>query len=247
MAGSHELLDAVKLQLKTRNLKYRDLAKGLNMSEPSVKRMFSTRNCSLDRLDKICHWLGIEFAELARGIKLEDKLITQLTLAQEKEIVADKKLLLLAICVMNHYSVAEIMENYAISLPECTQLLVKLDRIHFIDLLPNNSYRLRVARSFRWHPDGPMHRFFRSMAGEFCDHPFTGKEECFLQLNLMLTPASIEGLKRRIQLVAQDYAEQHNQDAKIAKKERESITLMIGMRSWRPAFVKALEKKTHHK
>lgn len=236
------MLDAVKLQLKTRNLKYQDLAKGLKMSEPSVKRMFSTRNCSLKRLDEICRWLGIEFAELARGIKLEDKLTTQLTLAQEKEIVSDRKLLLMAICVMNHYTVSEIMAYYAISLAECTQLLVKLDRIHFIDLLPNNVYRLRVARNFRWLPDGPMHRFFRSMATEFCDHPFTGKEECFMQLNFMLTPGSIEALKRRLQLVAQDYAEQHTQDARMARDSRESITVMIGMRSWKPSFVQALEK-----
>lgn len=242
MAGSHELLEAVKLQLKTRNKKYKDLAAGLGVSEASVKRMFSTRNCDLGRLDKICTWLGIEFAELTRGIKLEDKLTTQLTLAQEKEIVSNKKLLLTAICVMNHYTFDEIVDAYAISAFECTQLLVKLDRIQFIDLLPNNLYRLRVARSFRWLPDGPMHRFFRSLASEFCDHPFTGKEDCFLQMNLMLSPASIEALKRRIHLVAQDYAEQHNQDARTARESRQSVTLMIGMRPWVPAFVQAMAK-----
>lgn len=231
------MIDAVKLQLKTRNKKYKDLADGLGVSEASIKRMFSTRNCDLERLDKICGWLGIEFAELTRGIKLEDKLTTQLTLTQEKEIVSDKKLLLVAICVMNHYTVDEIIDAYAISITECTQLLLKLDRIKFIDLLPNNMYRLRVARSFRWLPDGPMHRFFRSMAAEFCDHPFTAKEECFLQLNLMLSPASIDALKRRIHLVAQDYAEQHNQDARTARDNRQSITIMIGMRPWIPAFV----------
>ncbi len=242
MAGSHELLDAVKLQLKTRNKKYKDLAEGLGVSEASIKRMFSTRNCDLERLDKICAWLGIEFAELTRGIKLEEKLTTQLTLAQEKEIVSDRKLLLMAICVMNHLTVGEIMEEFSISIHECTQLLVKLDRIKFIDLLPNNAYRLKVARSFRWLPDGPMHRYFRSMAAEFCDHPFTGKEECFLQLNLMLSPASIDALKRRIHLVAQDYAEQHNQDARTSRENRQSVTILIGMRPWVPKFVAAMER-----
>jgi DNA-binding Xre family transcriptional regulator len=238
MAGTHELIDALRIQLKTRGLKYVDVAAGLGMSEASVKRLFASRNCSLKRLDQICAWLGIEFAELAGGLKLEDKLVTQLTLAQEKELVADKKLLLMAICAVNHQTIGEILADYTLTPVECTQLMIRLDRIGFIDLLPNNVYRLKVARSFKWLPDGPIHRFFRSLSGEFCDHAFTGPGESFLQLNLMLTPASIEALKRRLQLVVQDYAEQHNQDARTSRDQRGAVSLMIALRPWQPAFVR---------
>lgn len=243
MSGTHELIDALRIQLKSRGLKYADVAVGLKLSEPSVKRMFASRNCSLKRLDDICTWLGIEFAELARGLKVEDKLISQLTLEQEKELVADKKLLLMAICMINHHTIEEILDAYTLSLPECTHLMIKLDRIGFIDLLPNNLYRLKVARSFRWLPDGPIHRFFRSLSGAFCDHPFTAANESFMQLNLMLTPASIEALQRRLQLVVQDYAEQHNQDARTARDKRSSISLLIGLRPWQPAFVQQYARK----
>lgn len=242
MAGTHELIDALRIQLKTRGLKYADVARGLKLSEASVKRMFASRNCSLQRLDQICRWLGIEFAELARGLKLEEKLILQLTLAQEKEIVSDKKLLLMAICMMNHHTIQEILDEYTLTLAECTQLMVKLDRIGFIDLLPNNLYRLKVARSFKWLPDGPIHRFFRSLSGEFCDHAFVANDESFMQLNLMLTPASIEALKRRLYLVVQDYAEQHNQDAKTSRDARKAVSMMIALRPWQPHFVKHYAK-----
>jgi DNA-binding Xre family transcriptional regulator len=242
MSGTHELIDALRIQLKTRGFRYADVARGLRMSEASVKRLFASRNCSLKRLDQICQWLEIDFAELARGLKLEDKLISQLTLAQEKEIVSDKKLLLMAICTMNHYTVGDIMRDYMMTLVECTQLLVKLDRIGFIDLLPNNVYRLKVARSFKWLPDGPIHRFFRSLSADFFNHPFTALDECFIQLNLMLTPASVEALKRRLQLVAQDYAEQHNEDARTARDARNTVSIIMALRPWHPEFIRAVEK-----
>jgi hypothetical protein len=58
-----------------------------------------------------------------------------------------------------------------------------------------------------------------------------------MQLNLMLTPASIEALKRRLYLVVQDYAEQHNQDARTSRDQRKAISLMVALRPWQPAFV----------
>lgn len=151
--------------------------------------------------------------------------------------MADKKLLLMAICAINHHTIQEILEAYTLTIAECTQLMVRLDRIGFIDLLQNNLYRLKVARAFTWLPDGPIHRFFSSLSGEFCDHPFTCNTEVFMQLNLMLTPASIKALKRRLQLVVLDYSEQHNQDARSARAQRSAISMMIALRPWQPAFV----------
>jgi predicted XRE-type DNA-binding protein len=54
MAELQQLLVTLKRQIKARGLTYRDVAAALKLSEPSVKRLFSTGNLSLERLVDIC-------------------------------------------------------------------------------------------------------------------------------------------------------------------------------------------------
>lgn len=67
--------------------------------------------------------------------------------AQEKELVSDEKLLLVAVC-LNQWEIADIVRAYRLSEAECIQCLVKLDRLRLITLLPGNRIRLNVARDF---------------------------------------------------------------------------------------------------
>lgn len=50
MALTKNLIDVLKRELKARGLTYLDVAKRLDLSEASVKRMFSTRDFMLSRL-----------------------------------------------------------------------------------------------------------------------------------------------------------------------------------------------------
>jgi hypothetical protein len=46
----------------------------------------------------------------------------------------------------------------------------------------------------------------------------------------------------RMQRVAQDFAQQHLADQKLADKDREGYTLLLGMRSWEFAAFAALRR-----
>ena len=144
MAHTAALVEVLKRELKTRGVTYADLARQLELSEASVKRMFSRRDFTLKRLDDICRCAQIEFSELARAVAREETLISHLTLEQEKEIVSDRKLFLVAVCALNHVTFDQIVETYDISTPECVRLLARLDRLKFIELLPGN--RVTPAR-----------------------------------------------------------------------------------------------------
>ena len=54
MAVSVDLIDALKRCLRAQELTYRELAARIRMSEAAVKRMFSRRAMSLQRLEQIC-------------------------------------------------------------------------------------------------------------------------------------------------------------------------------------------------
>jgi hypothetical protein len=68
------------------------------------------------------------------------------------------------VCALNHVTFDQIVAAYAIPKAECIQLLMRLDRLKFIELQPNNRIRLLVSHTFSWLPDGPIQRFFNQQA-----------------------------------------------------------------------------------
>jgi len=142
MAQARAVIEVLKRELKARNLTYAVIAQRIGMSEASVKRMFSTGNFTLERLDEICAAAGIEFTELTREFNREQNLLSQLTERQEREIVDDPKLFLAAVSVLNLMSFDDIVAAYTLTPAEIVGLLARLDRIGIIELLPNNRFRL---------------------------------------------------------------------------------------------------------
>ena len=64
------VFEALKMHLKARGMTYADVAKALKISEATVKRIFASKNCTLERLDEICQLVQVDLAELARGMEL---------------------------------------------------------------------------------------------------------------------------------------------------------------------------------
>lgn len=94
------VLDAIRAHLKARQLTYKDLALGLGLSEASVKRLFASADCSLERLEQICQFLQLEFADLFRSAPKKRALIAQLTHDQEVEFATHRHLLMVAVCAL---------------------------------------------------------------------------------------------------------------------------------------------------
>ena len=59
MRQAGAIADVLKAELKSRGLTYAKIAAKIQMSEASVKRMFSQRSFTLERIDEICQALGI--------------------------------------------------------------------------------------------------------------------------------------------------------------------------------------------
>lgn len=160
MTQTHEIMSALKKQLRYAGITYAHLADVLNMSEANIKRMFSQKNMPLQRVEIICDLLDMDFLQLAQFARKQRYEIGELTMEQEKELLANKKLLLLAQLLLSRWTLSEILEHYQYQSHELTQLLAKLDRIKFIELLPGNRIKLLVSNRFKWQDNGPIQRFF---------------------------------------------------------------------------------------
>jgi len=60
------IVETLKKVLKARGMTYADLAQALRVSTPTVKRQFSQRTFTLERLEEVLRVLELDFYELAR-------------------------------------------------------------------------------------------------------------------------------------------------------------------------------------
>jgi DNA-binding Xre family transcriptional regulator len=233
MSTTADLVTLLKKELKSAQMTYADLAQALDMAESSVKRMLSRGDMPLSRIDAICRALKMDFAELARRVADAQPMLAEMTLEQERAVVADKKLLLVAICVMSQWSLEQITAAYRLTEAECVKYLAQLDRIGIIELRPLNRYRLKLAKTFRWRPHGPVMHYFRDNALlDYFSGGFDGMGEGVLLVHGSVSRALAPSFLERMQKVAQDFAQQHQADQKLAEKDREGYTLLLAMRSW---------------
>jgi hypothetical protein len=104
------------------------------MAESSVKRMLAKGDMPLSRIDAICRALRLDFAELARRVADAQPLLAEFTAEQERAVVADKKLLLVAICVLSQWTAEQIVTHDRLSEADCVKHLAQLDRIGIIEI-----------------------------------------------------------------------------------------------------------------
>jgi DNA-binding Xre family transcriptional regulator len=233
MSTTADLVTVLKKELKAARMTYADLAAKLGMAESSVKRMLAKGDMPLSRIDAICRALKLDFADLARRVADTQPLLAELGEAQEKAVVADKKLLLTAICVLSQWTLEQITGSYRLTEAECIKYLAQLDRIGIIELKPLNRYRLKLAKTFRWRPHGPVMDYFRENALlDYFSGGFDGAGEGMLLVHGAISRGLAPSFLERMQRVAQDFAQQHQTDQKLGDKDREGFTLLLAMRSW---------------
>ena len=68
MGETNRIIFALKRGLRARGITYAMLAKRINLSEPSVKRILSRGSLSLPRLERICEAAGLSMEELVRPV-----------------------------------------------------------------------------------------------------------------------------------------------------------------------------------
>ena len=244
MAQTEALIETLKHALKANGLTYADVARSLDWSEASVKRWFANSNMSIQRFEAVCGLIGMEITDLVRMLDENRYRVSHLTPEQEKELVEDTRLLLVALCVNGHWRFEDIIHHYDIAETECIHLLARLDKLKLIDLLPNNRIRLLVAQDFRWLPNGPIERFFeQQVQDEFLHAGFHGHSDLRMYLNGSLSASSIELLQRKLKDLAAEFNELRNDDATLPLEERQIMGMVLAIRHWELSVFKALRRK----
>ncbi len=244
MSTTKELVTALKAELKRAGITYAELAKRLSIAESSVKRIFAKADMPLSRVDEVLAVLKMSFAEIAEQVVHAQPMRRELTLEQERAVVADRKLLLMAICCLSQWTYEQIIATYRFSDAEAVRYLAQLDRVGIIELRPLNRYRLKLDKTFRWRAQGPVMAYFRQqVVGDYFNGGFDGEGEMLMLVHGRISHTLAGIFVERLQRVGQDFAQQHLADQKLAADKKDAYTLVVAMRAWLFAAFRDLKRE----
>jgi transcriptional regulator with XRE-family HTH domain len=231
MANSKTLLDNLKSRLRADGITYRELAKRLQVSEPTVKRDLSRGAFTLERLDHICDVLNVTLEELVQPQTAAA--LTELSAEQERALVSRPKLLLVTYLSANDWKFGEIVATFQLSESELIDILLKLERLGIAEFKPPNRIRKLTARNFAWRKDGPVHEFFqRQVVPDFFGGRFDRRGDELRFIGGLLSVDSLVRFKSGVDRLASEFEELARHDAKLPLEERHSCSAIFALRAW---------------
>lgn len=244
MTETARLIATIKKQLKNQGIPYRELARALEISEASVKRILSSGRLTIDRLIQIGNVLGYTLSEISKEAAEKQPQLQTLTEKQEREVVSNPTLLIVAVCSVNHWSVEEIVGHYRMTKAECIKCLLQLDKLRIIDLLPNNRIRLNVAHNFDWLPLGPINQYFQSLGmKDFMGSHFSREDETMTFVHGMYTDQAIAQIQNELRRLRQKFAELHEDSLLAPLSKRSAVGLLLALRKWEPDAFKKMRRR----
>jgi AcrR family transcriptional regulator len=232
MAQKTQIVTELKRALRETGHTYADVAKSLELSVASVKRLFSTEDLSLHRVDQICELIGLSLRDiLDRALDRADP-TNQLTAAQESELISDPKLLFATWLVLIRTPFEEMVQDYKFTEREALQYLIRLDRLKVIELQPGNRARLLVSRHFTWRTGGPVQKYIhQKLLREFLASHFADSQEEFFFHGGIVTDAALLQIKRSLQNAARECVEIIERD-RAAPQSRRGAAFVLALRPW---------------
>jgi len=232
MAERTQIVTELKRALRASGHTYAHVARKLDLSVASVKRLFSQEDLSLERIDAICELIGLGLIEILDQARERMSPATQLTLAQESEIVADPRLLFMTWLVLIRTPFEEMVHSYRFTEREALKYLIRLDRLKVIELQPGNRVRLLVSRHFSWRAGGPVQKYInQKLLREFFVSHFTAPNEEFFFHGGRVSQEALVRVKRALQGAARECTEIIERD-RASSTDRVGAAFVLALRPW---------------
>lgn len=241
---TQQITTALKKHLKQKGLTYAQLAAHLQISEASVKRLFSESTFTVRRLEAICQLLELDFLELARLARGQQELKAELSDLQEQALAGQPRLLGVFYLLLNQWQVPEIARQFDIVETELLQLLMNLERLGLIELHAHNRVKLLTHTTLQWREDGPIRKKYQAQVMEEFLHNDFHEEQAVLRFETReLSAASIAVLQRKMARLLTEFNELADIDASLPSSQRQGMALLMASRPWVFSLFSDLKRK----
>jgi DNA-binding Xre family transcriptional regulator len=246
MGEAARIMLNLKRMMKSRGITYRELARRIDLSEASVKRIFSRSSLSLSRLEGICQALDVSIQEITRlsGEQAADA-AEYLTIEQEGALAADPSLLACYYLIANGRTGQEIGAGLGVEERQVRRWMVKLHSFGLLELQSKLRARARTTSSITWRSDGPVRRLYESQVRqEFLQSTFAGSNEAMHFRSAELSEASCRVLLRKIERLATEFRDLAELDRSLPARDKRSMAMVLAARPWVFSMFEGLRRFT---
>lgn len=162
-----EIFDSLKTALRKRGLTYADLAARMDLSEPTIKRLFSDRDCKMGRLLALCDHAGVSLGDLLDHARRHAPAPLDLPPAVEAELAATPRLFHLFILLRDGVPEVEIMDCIGLSRAEMVRLQLRLEHLGLARTGADGRIRVLSDLPVRFRRHGPLHALIRDINTQF--------------------------------------------------------------------------------
>ena len=225
-------MDVLREFLRRHGLRYRDIAKELQVTERTVTRWFASESNDTAVLERLCGLVGLTFFELCElASKRVETRIIHLSLAQE-QLLADEGLLsYLFAQILKGWTAEEIQREAEIPDAIFVDGLIRLEKSGLIDFLPGNEIRLRTIKNIQWRPGGPFSRFQNRWLAWVLDKIDIAELRSAWAIDaLKLSSSSLAQLQRKFEALRQEALELSDIDRRSHDASRVWYALVLGAR-----------------
>lgn len=234
MSQTKDLLNALKKCLRAKSLTYRDVAEALQLSEASVKRIFSEQTFSVARLEEVCRFLDMSIYDLARMTQqstADD--LTQLTEEQELGLADDPLALTYFYLMVTGRTPDTIADEFGLDDRQQNSMLVRLSRLKLVELYPTNNGRLLTSSRILWRTDGPVQKMYRKQVeASFLDSGFAAGDELFRFEMGELSAASASIIRKKIGRLIRELDDYVELDTSAPRDDKKAFGLLLAFRPW---------------
>jgi transcriptional regulator with XRE-family HTH domain len=218
--------------MRGEHITYRDMARKIGISEPTVKRDLSRGAFTLQRLEEYCHALNVTLGELLQPPS-RSSLLTELSAEQEQALVSNPKLLVATYLIVNDWKFGEIVSTFNIGDSELINLLLKLEKLGIAEFQPPQRMRKLTARNFSWRKDGPVHQYFlKRFVPEFFAGDFNDTSDELRVINGTLSAESLRQFRVGIDRLAAEFEQLAHHDARLPLEDRSGCSAILALRAW---------------
>ncbi|MDV7339062.1 helix-turn-helix domain-containing protein [Terasakiella sp. A23] len=209
------VFDKVRKAMKARGVKYKDLAAALEVSEPTIKRLFQDKDCKLSRLIEICHFLKLSIDDILSTEMRPEPRAEFLPAAVERQLAENDSLFAVLILLMDRYSLEEIARQYGVSEASIFRYARDLERLNLVEILENNHVRLLMHLPLKWLPNGPLIEQIKKTNQAYLGWVMSRTDQddaCFLSLARQMLPETAQVLQKELQQLHEKFIELARQD-----------------------------------
>ncbi len=223
-----EIFDSLKGVLKARGWTYSDLATGLDLSEPTIKRLFADGDCKLGRLLEICDLLDVTLTDLTERAKRSTDVGLELSEATEAELAANPWLFDLYVLLQSGETPEHIAEYLNIPAHQLHQDLHKLHCLGLAVMRDDGRFSVLTDQPLQLRRHGPLHSRVREINLQFVaniyDEP-NADGQLFRTISRRMLPDTARILQQEVT----DLAERID---KLARQDR-LISSVDALTSWK--------------